>query len=130
MNERISNAITKLKNAARSGHEVVTIPFSSIMMNALSVMQKKGHVESFTKKGKKVVKFIEVRLAHNEKGQALFSDIKLISKSSKRVYRKAVALKKVKNGYGYSIVSTSSGVMTGDEAKASGVGGEVLFEIW
>lgn len=129
MNDKISNAITKIRNAANAGKETTVVPFSSVLMDAISVMQSKGFVESFMKKGKKVAKSIEIKLSY-EGDKPKITGMKRVSLPSKRIYRKTAGLRPVKNGYGYSIVSTSKGVMTGEEAKKEKVGGEVLFEIW
>ena len=65
-----------------------------------------------------------------ENGVGSVTDIKMVSKPSRRMYSGKEELRPVKNGYGISVVSTSKGIMTGGDAKKAGVGGEMLFEIW
>ena len=65
-----------------------------------------------------------------ENKEGRIAGLKRISKSGQRIYLPSSSLKKVKGGYGLSIVSTSKGLMTGQEAKRQKLGGEILCEIW
>lgn len=60
----------------------------------------------------------------------MIEGIKLVSKPSRRMYVAKEDLKPVMNGYGISIVSTSKGLMTGDDARKVGIGGEMICEVW
>ncbi len=125
--------LTQLKNAqARSQSEIV-LPFSKIKLAIASILQEKGFIESVEKKKRKTKKSefdtLSIKLKYNN-GVGAIDDIKLISKPSRKVYAGKGELKMVKSGYGISVVSTSKGVMSGENAKKAGLGGEVLFEIW
>ena len=65
-----------------------------------------------------------------ENGAGAINDIKMISKPSRRMYVGKGELKPIKSGYGIAVISTSKGIMAGDDAKKAGIGGEILFEIW
>ncbi|KKU54786.1 MAG: 30S ribosomal protein S8, partial [Candidatus Moranbacteria bacterium GW2011_GWE2_47_10] len=56
--------------------------------------------------------------------------IRRVSREGQRIYAKKSEIKSVKNGYGFSVVSTSRGVMTGESARKNGLGGEVICEVW
>lgn len=121
--------IIRMKNAGDSRKESVVFPYSKIKLAILEILQKEGYIKSFGKKGKKVVKFIEVVLAYDGKDSKI-NGVKRVSKSSKRVYFGSKEIKKVKNGLGSMIMSTPKGIMTDKMAREAKVGGEALFEIW
>ncbi len=125
----IGNMIVMIKNASDSRKESVVFPYSKIKVAILELLQKEGFIKSFGKKGKKVVKFIEVVLAYDGK-EGRVSGVKRVSKTSKRVYLGTKEIKKVKNGVGTLIMSTPKGIMTDKMAREAKVGGEALFEIW
>lgn len=125
----ISDMIIRIKNATDSKKESVVFPYSKIKLAILDVLQKDGYIKSFGKKGKKVVKFIEVTLAYTGK-EPRINGVKRVSKSSKRVYIASKEIRGVKNGLGSLVLSTPKGIMTDKGAKAANVGGEALFEIW
>jgi len=121
----ISDLIVRIKNASNARKESVVLPYSKLKSNILDVLLKDGFIKSFGKKGKKVVKFIEVGLLENK-----IHDVKRISKPSKRIYQKAQDIRSVRNGYGRLILSTPKGIMTDKQARMEKVGGEALFQIW
>lgn len=130
MHDPIADMMVRLKNAGDSKKESVVFPHSKLKLAILDTLMKEGFVKSFGKKGKKVVKFIEVVLAYDENGDSKISGVEKVSKSSKRVYNKAKDIKKVRNGFGSLILSTPQGIMTDKTAKAGNIGGEALFKIW
>ena len=129
MTDPIADMIIRIKNASTSKKESVVFPYSKLKLAILDVLLKEGFVKSFGKKGKKVVKFIEVGLIY-EGGESKVRGVDRISKTSKRVYLQAKDIRPVKSGYGAMILSTPKGIMTDKQARAEHVGGEVLFTIW
>lgn len=125
----IADMIIRIKNASDSKKESVVFTYSKIKVAILDLLQKEGFIKSFGKKGKKVVKFIEVGLAYEGKSPRV-SGVKRVSKTSKRIYLGWKDIKKVKNGLGTLVLSTPKGIMTDKMAKQEKVGGEALFEIW
>ncbi len=89
-----------------------------------------GEIERRTRKTKKAeLKLLGVKLKYIE-GVGAISGIKLVSKPSRRVYAGKDDLRPIKEGFGISIVSTSKGLMTGDDARKARIGGEVICEVW
>lgn len=121
--------IVRIKNAVDSKKESVVFPYSKLKLAVLDVLLKEGYIKSFGKKGKKVVKFIEVVLSYDGK-EPRINGVKRVSKTSKRIYLGTKDIRKVKNGLGSLILSTPKGIMTDKMAKEQKVGGEALFEIW
>jgi len=125
--------LTQIKNAQARGHQEVVLPFSKMLFAIAQILKKAGFVEEVNKIKKKKkgseFEFISIRLKY-ENGIGAIRGVKLISKPSRRIYVGENDLKPVREGYGISVVSTPKGLMTGDEAKKAGVGGEILFEVW
>ena len=129
VNSKVANLIIKIKNAGLAGKEFTTVPYSKFSEAILQVLQEKGFIVSFSKENKKIIKEIKVVLAYEE-GTPKITEAKLMSKLSRRVYGATTDIKPVKNNYGLLVVSTSKGVLSGDDAKKAKVGGELLFKIW
>lgn len=127
--DSISNLIVSLQNAAAANRDRVVLPYSKHLEAITEVLTKHGFVHSTEKKGKKIIKELVVTLAQ-EKGIAKVRGVKRISKPSRRVYIGASDIKPVKSGVGISVLSTTEGVMTGRDARAKKLGGELLFELW
>ena len=125
----IADMIVRIKNAGDSKKESVVFPYSKLKLAVLDVLLKEGYIKSFGKKGKKVVKFIEVGLVYDE-GVHRISGVERVSKTSKRIYNKAKDIRRVKNGVGSMILSTPKGIMTDRQAREANVGGEALFKVW
>lgn len=125
--------LTQIVNAQARNHEEVSVPFSKMKYDIAEILKKRGFVEEVSKKKQKGRKseldFIEIKLKYND-GVGAISSFKMVSKPSRRMYGGKRDLKPVRQGYGVSIVSTSKGLMAGDEARKAGVGGEILFEVW
>ncbi len=125
--------LVQLKNAQSRGLEEVVLPFSKIKFSIAEILKNKGFISEVEKKKRKMKKaevdILYIRLKYNN-GIGAIDDVKLISKPSRRVYTGRDELRQVKNGYGVSVISTSKGLMTGEDARKAGIGGELIFEIW
>lgn len=133
MADSISDFFIRIKNAYMVKKDRVFIPFSKIKFNIAKILENKGFILSVGKKKKRVKKtdlsYLDIKLKYN-KGVPAFEDIKLISTPGRRIYVKKDEIKPVKSGYGISIISTSKGIMTGEEAKKKGIGGQIIAEVW
>lgn len=129
----IANMLIEIKNAQSRGREEVVVPFSKVKFAIAEVLKNKGfvsEVENKKKKGRKgELDFIRIGLKY-ENNEGMISEVKMISKPSRRVYSGNEDLKRVRNGFGISVVSTSKGIMSGEDAKRAKIGGEVICEIW
>lgn len=134
MLDPISDMLTRIRNAQRAGHREVTMPFSKIKLAIAKILEERKFIDSVKKdvEGKfPVLKMVlSYDLSQRTKKIPAISGIKRISKQGQRVYVKKDSIKKIKNGYGISIISTSKGIMTGDAAYKKGLGGEVICEVW
>ena len=127
--DKISNLIIGLKNAYKAKHSIFELPYSRMSLSILEVLRKEGFIQDFEEKGKDLNKKLEVSLKY-ENGAPAISDVKRVSKQSKRSYISYKNIRPVRSGYGISVISTPEGVMSDKEAKIKKVGGEELFKVW
>lgn len=129
----ISDMITRITNAQAAGHERVSIPFSNVKLHIAQLLRVAGYVgdvaraKRATKKAEIEYLDVAIKLAD---GVGAISGTRIISRPSRHIYVKASAIKPVRSGFGVGVFSTSKGIMTSQEAKKQGLGGELLFEIW
>ncbi len=132
--DTIANMLTKIRNAQSARKPDVVVPFSKIKMAIAEILKNKGYIEDIQKETQGNVSGIRIFLKYEKVGAnklvPAISEAIRVSKLGKRVYIGKDSIRKVRSGYGISIISTSRGVMTGDEAKKIGIGGEVICEIW
>lgn len=119
----ISQLLTKIRNAQVAGHESVRIPYSKLKESVAKILEKNGFIASATVSKEK---YPELKITlRSEKPVTL----KQVSKPGQRIYTKYTELKRVKNGLGISIVSTSQGLMTDKQARAKKIGGELICTV-
>jgi small subunit ribosomal protein S8 len=125
----ITDMLNRLVNAQAVNHPTVDIPFSNLKYKILEILERNKFIEKVDKKGRKTDKTATVTLRYVEK-QPGISGFKRISKPGQKIYASWHEIRKVRSGYGISIVSTSKGLMVGPQARKQKIGGEILFEIW
>ena len=125
----ITNMLNSIKNAQAVLLPQIEVDFSNLKYEIAKILERKGLVEKVSKSGKKINKTLEIVLKYEDKVPAI-SGLKRVSKSGQRIYLPAHKIKSVRGGYGFSIISTSKGLMTGSEAKKQNLGGELICEIW
>lgn len=109
---------------------LVTLPFSKAKYEIAKLLERKGFVEYAEVKGRKTKKTICLALKYDEQKRPAIEGLKRISKPGQRLYKGHQALRRVRGGYGVMLVSTSKGLMTGEEARKKKLGGEVVAEVW
>lgn len=127
--DSLSNFLTKVVNAARAGKPSVSLPYSKFLFSIAELLRREGYLQSVVRRSKKSGKPFEVLLVYREKEPAI-QGFRRISKLSRRLYVKADKIFPVRSGFGKLILTTTKGVMTGEEACKLQVGGEPLFEVW
>ena len=122
--------IIKIKNASLRGLLTVSFPLSKMTLSIAKILEKEGYLKDVIVKGKKIQKTIEASLIYDEKKQPKVTDVKRVSKLSKRMYAGVSDIRPVRSGYGILVLTTPKGILTDKQARAEKVGGEVLFKIW
>ena len=130
MTDPIADMLTRIRNAQRASHELVNIPSSKLKINVAKVLKSEGYIKNFRIISDGQHRFIRIFLKYDKEGVAIIEGIKRVSKPGCRVYAGSNEVPKVLNGYGINILSTSKGLMTDNEARKMGVGGEILCAVW
>ena len=126
----IADYLTRIRNAIRAGHDEVEIPLSGLKMEMSRILKEQGYINDFHRKPATVGEAINVRLKYTEDRRPVIIGIERVSRPGRRRYVDHKNVPRVQGGTGTAIVSTSVGVMTGHEARAKGVGGEVVAYVW
>jgi small subunit ribosomal protein S8 len=133
MTDPIADMLTRLRNANSAYHDTVVMPHSKIKTHIAEILQQEGYITGWKveepKEGE-VGKRLTIDLKFGPNRERSIAGIKRISKPGLRVYTKSTAMPKVLGGLGVAIISTSAGLLTGQQAAKKGVGGEVLAYVW
>ncbi|MRT16611.1 30S ribosomal protein S8 [Vitellibacter sp. q18] len=127
----ISDYLTRIRNAVKAGHRVVEIPASNLKKEITKILFDQGYILSYKFDDSTAQGTIKIALKYDKlTKESVIKKIQRISKPGLRKYASSAELPRVLNGLGIAIISTSSGVMTGKQAKAQNVGGEVLCYVY
>ncbi len=126
----IADFITRIRNAQMANHTQVDVPYSHIKKAIAVVLKKNGFIKNFMVYKDSKQDVLQIDLKYTQQQKPLINTIRLVSKPSLRKYVGVEQIPQVRSGYGLSILSTSKGVMSGEEAKKHNVGGEVLIQVW
>jgi len=125
----IADMLTRIRNAILVQKNEVSLPHSKIKEAVARSLQANGFLESVSVTDLSVGKQLHI-VINPEDENARITEIKRISKPGRRTYSNAKEMPTVKRGRGIVIVSTSKGLMTGSEAKAAGLGGELIASVY
>ncbi len=129
-NDPISDFLTRIRNAVAAGHTSLRIPSSKTLKEMAGILKDEGYLQAYELADEGPQKTLILHLRYFSDRSSAITTLRRISKPSRRQYVGAGDIPKVKNGLGIAILSTSSGVMTGGQAREKRVGGEVLCTIW
>jgi small subunit ribosomal protein S8 len=130
LTDPIADYLTRIRNAARDGHEDVAIPASRLKLEMTRILKEQGYISDYSTEPARVGEQIRIELKYSEERQPAISGLQRVSRPGRRRYVAHGDVPRVDGGMGTAIVSTSSGVMTGHDAKHAGVGGEVVAYVW
>jgi len=137
MTDPISDMITRIRNASSAKHTRVDMPASRLKAEIARILQDEGYIQGFRlveepaeRDGRQPRQVIRVFLKYGPHGEKVISGLERISRPGLRTYAKPEEFRRVHNGLGIAIISTSKGVMTDKEAKANNIGGEVLCHVY
>jgi small subunit ribosomal protein S8 len=126
----IADYLTRIRNGISAGHDEVEIPASKLKMELSRILKEQGYINDFHKKPARVGETISVALKYTEDRRPVILGIERVSRPGRRRYVDHKHVPRVQGGTGTAIVSSSTGVMTGHEARQRGVGGEVVAYVW
>lgn len=129
MTDPIADMLTRIRNAQNASKADVTMPSSRLKCAIAKVLLDEGFISGFSSEEGIVKPNLTINLKYYE-GRPVIDQIKRVSRPGLRIYKNKNELPKILNGLGVAIVSTSAGVMSDREARASGRGGEILCTVY
>ncbi len=127
----IADFLTRIRNSQMAGHRIVEIPASNLKKRMTEILYNQGYILKYKFEDDNKQGVIKIALKYDaQTKQPAIQSLERVSRPGLRSYAKPDEFRRVKNGLGVAIVSTSKGVMTDKEAKSQNVGGEVLCYIY
>jgi len=130
LTDPIADYLTRVRNALRADHPEVEVPASRLKKEMTRILVEQGYVNAYEVEPTSVGESIRISLKYTEDRDPVIQGMRRISRPGRRRYVGGGEVPRVQGGMGTAIISTSSGVMTGHEAKEKGVGGEVVAYVW
>jgi small subunit ribosomal protein S8 len=137
MTDPIADMLTRIRNAVGSRHPRVDLPASKLKVEIARILQDEGYIAGFKtidekadRPGKAARQVLRLFLKYGHGGEKVISGIERVSRPGRRVYVTSDSVPAVLGGLGVTILSTSRGVMSGRTAQQTGVGGEILCNVW
>jgi small subunit ribosomal protein S8 len=127
----IADYLTRIRNAQMASHRLVEIPASNLKKRITEILYSQGYILKYKFEDDDKQGVIKIALKYDPQSKIpAIQSLERVSRPGLRTYSKPQDFKRVKNGLGISIISTSKGVMTDKEAKAQNIGGEVLCNVY
>jgi len=129
----IADMLTRIRNGLLAGHTTVKIPNSRLKQEIARILKEEGYIVDWRLGDETPFSMINVELKYfgdRRHRRPVITGLERVSRPGRRVYSGRHDLPWVLSGMGIAIVSTSQGVMTAEEARRRGVGGEVLCKVW
>ena len=129
----VGDMLTRIRNALMIGRTEVDVPVSKIKVEIARILQAEGYIESYVVGEEKPAPMIHITLKYygaRRERRPVITHLERVSKPGRRVYSPRQELPRVMSGMGIAIVTTPKGVMTAQQARREGVGGEVLCYVW
>ncbi len=128
MHDPISDLLTRIRNAGAAQHPSLVIPHSKMKESVAHILKREGYLNDVSVEGDKL-KSLKLGLRYDGK-KSVIVGLRQISTPGLRRYVRSTEIPRVLGGMGVAIVSTSKGVMSGQDAKKQNLGGELVCYVW
>jgi small subunit ribosomal protein S8 len=126
----VGDFLTIIRNALMVYKRSTVAPYSSLKADIAKVLKEEGFIKDFSKsENERGLPVLDIQLKYAN-GEPAINEIKRISKPGRRYYERSGKITPVIGGLGVAILSTSSGVMSDQQARKLSVGGEVICHVW
>jgi small subunit ribosomal protein S8 len=129
MVDPISDMLTRIRNASRALLPNVDLPHSRMKEGIANILKKEGYIAEVATEGNKPRRTLKLKLKYDGK-KGVIEGLRRVSTPGLRRYVSSTEIPRVRGGLGISIVSTSQGIMTGNQARKNNVGGELVCYVW
>jgi small subunit ribosomal protein S8 len=130
LTDPVADFLTRIRNGIRARQQKVDVPASKLKLELARILKEEGFISNFKATEEEGRKVLRVYLKYGNNNEAAISRLQRVSSPGCRVYVGHDQIPRVLGGMGINILTTPRGVMTGRDARKSGVGGEILCEIW
>lgn len=131
MTDPIADLLTRIRNAIMAGHTSVILPSSEIKLSIVKILKEQRFIRDYDlARDPNGRRRIRLQLSYDQQRNSTITNLKRISKPGLRIYVKKNDIPRPMGGLGLTILSTSKGVMTGRQAWQTGLGGELLCQVW
>jgi small subunit ribosomal protein S8 len=130
LTDPVADMLTRVRNANQALHDQVVMPTSKLKVEIAKLLEAEGYINGWAEEGEGKDRSLVIRLKYDRSRRQVISGLRRVSKPGRRVYVDRTSIPKVLGGMGVAVVSTSQGLLTGQEARRRGVGGELLCEVW
>ena len=130
LTDPIADMLTRIRNANQAMHDRAEMPSSRMKQEIARVLKAEGYIKDYRVVEGKPFDTLVIELKFDKGRKRVLTDLKRISKPGRRIYARKDRLPRVLGGLGTSILSTSTGIITGRQAAERGVGGEVIAFVW
>lgn len=130
VSDPIADMLTRIRNAVMARHDFVTVPSSKMKLSIANILRTEGFINDYEVVRAGAHQLIKIGLRYDEGDRPILSGLERVSKPGLRVYTKSKEVPRVYGGLGVAILSTSEGVMTGQQAWRKGIGGELLCYVY
>lgn len=126
----IADMLTRIRNGITAGLESVEIPGSNTKKAIAKILKEQGYIEDFSILETKYQDTVKVYLKYLAGKRNVIVGIQRVSKPGRRVYVGKTEVPRILKGLGMAVVSTTKGLLTDDQARKQGLGGEVMLKVW
>ncbi len=126
ISDPVADMLTRIRNAVLVRHDSVLVPTSRMKLAIAKILKEEGFISDYEVVKEKTFRVIKIHLKYVDKNQPVLSRLERVSKPGLRVYADRKEIPRIAAGLGVAILSTSKGVMTGQQAWRLGIGGELL----
>jgi len=130
MTDPIADLLTRIRNSMQARHGNLVVPRSKIKLEIVKILKSEGFIEGYVEVESGPQGAIKIFPKYDANFNGVIRGLKRVSKPSRRVYVGRDDIPQVRNGLGVAILTTPGGVLTDSQARAKGVGGEVLCYVW
>ena len=129
VNDPIGDLLAQIKNASMAGIQTIELPHSRLKMEVAKILAKEGYIGTVSKIGEEPKSRLRIDIKY-QGNMPVITGVKRASKPGLRLYVNKHTIPVVVGGMGMAVLSTPQGIMTGNDAKKKGIGGEILCTIW
>ncbi len=128
MNDPISDMLTRIRNASSALHPTVQMPYSKLKESLAGILKSEGYIAEYSVEGT-TLRSLSLKLKYQGK-RPVIEGLRRISSPGLRRYVGSTEIPRVRGGLGVAILTTSEGLMSGNQARKKNLGGELLCYIW